>query len=339
MIPMSAGLMSPSLNLPMSPTGQIQLPNDMYPASPPPGERRMRLPNQPFSPALSIMQRGMMSPATTIGMMSPATTVFSPGLMSARTPLPNDMYIASPTRPEFDDIPPTPSLPPNVAGLPARPNSTISRASRQRKTTPSIMVNTNLHPSDDDDRAPLSASFQSTPPTESDSSSPEQYFQRTPTASSVTGRGRRPPTLNLSVNNKSTTSLNSIAAANASTTPVTSKLANAPINKPLPLRVAFDSTADTNPISPGLVKTTILQPRRDAFMRGPRTARTPMTGQIPPTPYSAYMPFTPVTPITPHLVTRKERKHRRKQEGKTLLDESDLVREESEDEDDTWNDR
>jgi hypothetical protein len=42
------------------------------------------------------------------------------------------------------------------------------------------------------------------------------------------------------------------------------------------------------------------------------------------------MPFTPVTPVTPRLVTRKERRDRGKQEGKTLLDESDLVRETAE---------
>jgi hypothetical protein len=58
-----------------------------------------------------------------------------------------------------------------------------------------------------------------------------------------------------------------------------------------------------------------------------------MTG-VPQTPYTPYMPFTPITPITPHLVTRTERKALRKMEGKTLLDESDLVKEE--DEEDDW---
>ena len=94
----------------------------------------------------------------------------------------------------------------------------------------------------------------------------------------------------------------------------------------MPLRVAFPEEGIKSPVT----RTTVLQPRRDHIGRGPRTARTPMTG-VPQTPYTPYMPYTPVTPITPHLITRQERKQQKRMEGKTLLDESDMVKEEDED--------
>jgi len=96
-------------------------------------------------------------------------------------------------------------------------------------------------------------------------------------------------------------------------------------SKPLPFRVAFQ---DSPLASPAPVKTTFLE-RKKLQLGGLRTAKTPMTG-VPQTPYSAYMPFTPVTPVTPHLVTRKERKMQKKQMGKSLLADNDLVKEEDE---------
>ncbi|KAF1930141.1 uncharacterized protein M421DRAFT_24123, partial [Didymella exigua CBS 183.55] len=67
--------------------------------------------------------------------------------------------------------------------------------------------------------------------------------------------------------------------------------------------------------SPG-IQTTVLDRRPDKL-----ALQTPRTG-VPFTPYSPYMPFTPITPVTPHLVTKKERKGRRR-EGERLgrLDE------------------
>lgn len=68
--------------------------------------------------------------------------------------------------------------------------------------------------------------------------------------------------------------------------------------------------------SPG-IQTTVLDRRPDKL-----SLQTPRTG-VPFTPYSPYMPFTPITPVTPHLVTKKERKGRRKEAAERLgtLDE------------------
>ena len=68
--------------------------------------------------------------------------------------------------------------------------------------------------------------------------------------------------------------------------------------------------------SPG-IQTTVLDRRPDKL-----SLQTPRTG-VPFTPYSPYMPFTPITPVTPHLVTKKERKVKRKEGSERLgrLDE------------------
>lgn len=68
-------------------------------------------------------------------------------------------------------------------------------------------------------------------------------------------------------------------------------------------------TSDLPLKSPG-IQTTVLD-RRPANL----SLQTPRTG-VPFTPYSPYMPFTPITPVTPHLVTKRERKVRRKEGAK-----------------------
>jgi hypothetical protein len=98
-------------------------------------------------------------------------------------------------------------------------------------------------------------------------------------------------------------------------------------NGTLPLR---DNTSDYAP-----AKTTLLSPRKDRFNAlrsgGGTMLRSPVTGQLVP-PYSPYMPFTPVTPVTPHLITKQERKQRKKNEGKRVAVDEDLV----EDPQDMW---
>ncbi|WEW58336.1 hypothetical protein PRK78_003804 [Emydomyces testavorans] len=84
----------------------------------------------------------------------------------------------------------------------------------------------------------------------------------------------------------------------------------------LPFRVAFNNV----PMSAPATKTTIVE-RRDSILgpMGPRTG-------IPQTPYSPYMPFTPITPLTPsHMVTRADRKQRKKKNGLQVQTEVDLV--------------
>jgi hypothetical protein len=80
-------------------------------------------------------------------------------------------------------------------------------------------------------------------------------------------------------------------------------------------------------LSPAPVKTTFLERHKESLSRG---AKTPRTGMMPQTPYSAYMPFTPMTPVTPRLVSRQERKQKKKEMGKTLMADSDLVKEDEE---------
>ncbi|OAT13719.1 hypothetical protein BDBG_08867 [Blastomyces gilchristii SLH14081] len=85
-------------------------------------------------------------------------------------------------------------------------------------------------------------------------------------------------------------------------------------NSTLPFR-AFASPTSATP-----TKTTVVE-RRESMLRagGPRTG-------VPQTPYSPYMPFTPITPITPsHIVTRRERKQKRKENGLRVQQEEDLV--------------
>jgi hypothetical protein len=276
--------------------------------------------------------------------------MFSPGLPSAWPAYADDSYRQSSAQ-DFAALAP---LSPHVHRFTERPTSTAVRAANARRNIPAIRINTNLQvqDGDEDERTPLSASFEPTTPTAGEMmgepESPEQHVQRPATANLHAGRQRKPPTLNLGAN-RSSSSLNTVTLG-LPPRPSTGSLRQVPqaaggnvenhqsgaqVSKPLPLRAAFDSTpADLQ--SPGAFKTTILQPRHDAFMRGPRTGRTPMTG-MPPTPYSAYMPFTPVTPITPHLVTRRERKDRRKEEKRTILDETDIVKED--DDEETWNER
>lgn len=82
-------------------------------------------------------------------------------------------------------------------------------------------------------------------------------------------------------------------------------------------QLPFRSYQTDSPLkSPG-IQTTVLDRRPDKL-----SLQTPRTG-VPFTPYSPYMPFTPITPVTPHLVTKKERKVRRKEGGERLgrLDE------------------
>lgn len=98
----------------------------------------------------------------------------------------------------------------------------------------------------------------------------------------------------------------------------------------LPFRSLGYSTSDNGLTSPPPTKTTYIESRRDPH-RGPLTGRTPRTG-VPMTPYSPYMPFTPLTPVTPRLVTRADRKAMKKDTGKKVKTEGDLVK----DEDEEW---
>ncbi|PKY04354.1 hypothetical protein P168DRAFT_290433 [Aspergillus campestris IBT 28561] len=86
----------------------------------------------------------------------------------------------------------------------------------------------------------------------------------------------------------------------------------------LPFRDAFPLQ------SAPATKTTVLE-RPVKPLNGPRTGM--------PTPYSPYMPFTPVTPLTPsRMVTKRQRKREAKDNGLRVLDENDVVQDDS----DVW---
>lgn len=102
------------------------------------------------------------------------------------------------------------------------------------------------------------------------------------------------------------------------------ELRNQPSDPSLPFRNLHPDQAV--PATP--VKTTVLDAKTKASMRGPRTGGlTPMTGTVPMTPYSPYMPYTPITPVTPHLMNKREIKAVKKEERRRVLakDEGDLV--------------
>lgn len=82
----------------------------------------------------------------------------------------------------------------------------------------------------------------------------------------------------------------------------------------LPFR-SFESPLASPSIMSSSTKTTVLE--RTERQGGPATAglRTPWSAGA--VPYSPYQPFTPMIPITPRLVTKEERKARKKMEGRT----------------------
>jgi hypothetical protein len=322
--------LSAPVSAPLSPvsptTPRVELPDDMYPASPPPGTRRMRFPNQPntapLSPPLMFSPSAILSP----GIHGPTSPI-------PPTSLPNDMYPASPTTMEMPPLDKAPST--------SSKGSKDSKGSKGRKMLRNMRINTSTHLDDDAElRAPLSATFREeqlqqereppTPPTAGTRNSNELLNEANEADRIHASPPRRPPALRIPTN-PSQTPLE-FPPPPQQPLPQPPKSARSGMSsqtsgsKPLPLRVAFPDEEIKSPI----MRTTVLQPRKDNIGRGPRTARTPRTG-VPQTPYTPYMPFTPVTPVTPHLVTRQERRQQKKMEGKTLLDESDLVKEEDED--------
>ncbi|PGH19847.1 hypothetical protein AJ80_03764 [Polytolypa hystricis UAMH7299] len=113
--------------------------------------------------------------------------------------------------------------------------------------------------------------------------------------------------------------------AGSVTTPV-SAVSGRHLPTPLSLRSTGSSVSTlpfralNPPQSAPATKTTIVE-KRDSILR----PHAPRTG-VPHTPYSPYMPFTPITPITPsRIITKKQRKQMKKENGLRALAEDDLV--------------
>lgn len=92
-----------------------------------------------------------------------------------------------------------------------------------------------------------------------------------------------------------------------------SNASNSSLARTLPFR-AFDPPLASPSFSPS-TKTTVLE-RSSAVNGGLHTGglRTPWSAGA--VPYSPYQPFSPVLPITPRLVTKEDRKRRKKEEGR-----------------------
>ncbi|KAK6580252.1 hypothetical protein PZA11_007274 [Diplocarpon coronariae] len=88
---------------------------------------------------------------------------------------------------------------------------------------------------------------------------------------------------------------------------------NSPSTRALPFR-SFEPPLQS-PSFVATTKTTVLE--RKLPSNGPQTGglKTPWSAGA--VPYSPYQPFSPVTPITPRLVTKEDRKAKKKAEGRT----------------------
>ncbi|CZS89715.1 uncharacterized protein RCO7_02461 [Rhynchosporium graminicola] len=86
-----------------------------------------------------------------------------------------------------------------------------------------------------------------------------------------------------------------------------------PTTRALPFR-SFEPALQSPSFVP-TTKTTVLE--RNIKPNGPHTGglKTPWSAGA--VPYSPYQPFTPMIPITPRLVTKEERKQKKKEEGRT----------------------
>lgn len=84
----------------------------------------------------------------------------------------------------------------------------------------------------------------------------------------------------------------------------------------LPLR-QFEPALTSPSFVSTSTKTTVLERTAPVGGHGPQTGglRTPWSAGA--VPYSPYMPFTPVMPITPRLVTKEERKAKKRAQGRT----------------------
>ncbi len=86
-------------------------------------------------------------------------------------------------------------------------------------------------------------------------------------------------------------------------------------SRALPLR-QFEPALTSPSFMSQSTKTTVLERTTPVGGAGPRTGglKTPWSAGA--VPYSPYMPFTPMMPVTPRLVTKEERKAKKKAEGR-----------------------
>ncbi|KAI9726307.1 MAG: hypothetical protein M1828_001581 [Chrysothrix sp. TS-e1954] len=151
--------------------------------------------------------------------------------------------------------------------------------------------------------------------------------------------------------------LRSYSSNSTSTVPTLARTATRPAMPQAPPHANHPTGGTATYPSPTPTRTTFLSPRRDKFASAraralasagmaPWEATTgnaqgqggylspgagPATATGPRTPYTPYTPFSPVTPVTPGLMSKKERKGRRREEGRRVKDrEMDEVVEEGE---------
>ncbi|KAF2434529.1 hypothetical protein EJ08DRAFT_470198 [Tothia fuscella] len=290
---------------PMTPAPQrVELPNDMYPASPPPQGRQMQLP--PLHPQQE--QQPPPTPRSFIRKSRHGDDTSSTSSNKSKKHSLKNLRISGPVmaRPNDDDAedrqPLSPRLynPPPPPGLPGQWQPSHSRQ--------------------ESGSGPLTGRS-----TDSDTYASERLDEPKPLPMAQPHRRPSNLTLQLPPSGNPSPSKPTLTSAASST-------------NTLPLR-AFQNTSElslapsssANPLSPGPMKTTFLERKLNKIGAGPLTGRTPRTG-VPQTPFSPYMPYTPMTPVTPGLVNRKMMKERAKATGRKVLVEEDVVK----DSDDMW---
>lgn len=206
--------------------------------------------------------------------------------------------------------------PPSPRSILSKPSrlSSLSSASRQEKSARFNLKNLRISgpiqnyggaPPDDEARTPLSPRFYPdpgappSPPTQPTSPS-------TPYSPTEPAEIQRAQNLRIPLPHPAPQRGNNPSLTIAPPPPPKISVARSPTMTPtsqLPFR-AYQNDAPL--MSPG-IQTTVLDRRPDKL-----SLQTPKTG-VPFTPYSPYMPFTPITPVTPHLVTKRERKTKRRE--------------------------
>jgi hypothetical protein len=277
--PSPGGLSTTSGQSPMSPmepmtplsagVQQVQLPDDMYPASPPPQNRQMQLPssNEPPPTPRSFLRRQSRDEKRDPSISSTGSSSKSRklGLKNIRIggPVPNDDNDErEPLTPRYYN-PPSPPSPPMQAD---------HRVRFEQPPTPHTGVSM-----------------------ESDTYAAERLDQPKPLPTAQPQR--RPSNLQLG----------SLPANPSATKSASSSTNTLPLRAFQNASTSEISLAPSNPLSPGPIKTTFLE--RKPMNRGPLTARTPRTGvpQTPYSAYMPFTPMTPVTPGLVSKKERKER--------------------------------
>lgn len=257
----------------------------------------------------SPKRKGIRSMRISSPILTPKSNAFAHGNASDEEPLTPRYYATGPPPPIPTDQVPYQSHSRNVSlnDSPTSPTRSIASqlepysTSSHHRPNPSQTSMVSQHQAQENDPiSAISATSQtmlfSEPP--SKFASQNVYLQQTNPTTSSTSLGKAPSAQN------STRAL-----------PLRQFESHLPLSPRTPTGRSFMSSSSTS--KQPAVKTTVLERTTPVGGNGPQTAglRTPWSAGA--VPYSPYQPFTPMMPITPRLVTKEERKLRKKMMPKT----------------------